>query len=150
MSNKDLKIDVDQLVLEQVQIEKASVFHPENFDPTQIVSFIQNVEHEMALNEVDRHYRVRLSFSIKTKMKDDSTPASGEFVLQFFFLVKNMQEWITSSSDSNLTVDGLLASTLAGISYSTARGVLLTRFQGTAFQNVILPIVSPIQMLGVN
>lgn len=150
MSDENLKIDVEQLVLEQVQIEKASVFHPEYFDPNQIASFVQNVEHEMALNEGDRHYRVRLSFFIETKMKDDSTPASGEFVLQFFFLIKNMDEWITSTTDSNLTVDALLASTLAGISYSTARGVLLTRFQGTAFQNVILPIVSPMQMLGVD
>jgi hypothetical protein len=148
MSGKDLKIDVTQLALEQVHLEQASVFHPEGFDDTQIASFIQDVAHELALNVQDKRYRVRLSFSIKTAMKDDSEVAEGRFILQFFFLVKDLNRWLNHTEENGVVVEGILASTLAGISYSTARGILLTRFQGTAFQNVILPIISPMQMVG--
>jgi hypothetical protein len=147
VSDKDLKIDVSQLILEQVQLEQASVYHPEAFDDSQIASFVQDVTHELALNEPDKRYRVRLSFSIKTTMKDNSEPAEGRFTLQFFFLVKDLDRWLTDTEDKGVAVESILASTLAGISYSTARGILLTRFQGTAFQNIILPIISPMQMV---
>ena len=81
-------------------------------------------------------------------MKDDSEVAEGRFILQFFFLVKDLNRWLNHTEENGVVVEGILASTLAGISYSTARGILLTRFQGTAFQNVILPIISPMQMVG--
>jgi hypothetical protein len=47
-------------------------------------------------------------------------------------------------------LDPDLGNALSAITYSTARGILLTRLQGTAFQDFILPIINPNNLLNNN
>ena len=43
--------------------------------------------------------------------------------------------------------NGLFISTLTGISFSTARGIIFERLSKTNMRNVILPVVSPSKLL---
>jgi hypothetical protein len=40
-----------------------------------------------------------------------------------------------------------LGNALASITYSTSRGILMTRFQGTALSDFILPVINPNNLL---
>lgn len=44
-------------------------------------------------------------------------------------------------------MDSILGTTLMGIVYSTARGIILERTQGTFFNGVILPVINPNKLI---
>jgi len=56
-----------------------------------------------------------------------------------------ISKWL--SGDHNFTLRSL-ANAIASISYSTARGIIVSRFQGTALCDFILPVISPNDLLG--
>ena len=82
---------------------------------------------------------------LKYKVGTETVLAKAVFKLSFLYQVENLI-YLTEYKDGVKKIEGGLAATLAGISYSTARGILLTRFQGTAFRDFILPIVNPRDM----
>ncbi|GAO27720.1 hypothetical protein JCM15548_14569 [Geofilum rubicundum JCM 15548] len=43
-----------------------------------------------------------------------------------------------------------LGNALSSVTYSTSRGILLTKMQGTALQNFVLPIINPNKLLHSN
>jgi hypothetical protein len=76
--------------------------------------------------------------------------ANSYFKFLFHFQVQQLTDFIEANpnpSEKTVVCDRNLAGTLAAISFSTVRGILLTRFQGTIFKNFILPIVNPEKLL---
>ena len=49
--------------------------------------------------------------------------------------------------EEEITIDANLGNALASISYATSRGILMTRFQGTALEDFILPVIDPNDLL---
>lgn len=143
MSNDNLQIDVAKLNLEAVRIEKASVEHPPGFNAEAVTGFAQEVSQTVALNMEDERYRLRFSIEVSTKMKSETTSASGAFSLLFYFKVNDLKNWVVIDENKSEYIHQMLATTLFSIAYSTARGILLTRFQGTVFSNFVLPIINP-------
>lgn len=85
--------------------------------------------------------------SLKTDSKrTDVKEATGSFHLVFIFKVENLDELIQQTK-STIKLDPDFGNALAAITYSTSRGILLTRLQGTAFQNFILPVINPNKLL---
>lgn len=68
----------------------------------------------------------------------------GSYKTEFIFKVDNLLELI-KSNDKNKTadIDPALALTLVSIAYSTMRGIVNTRTQGTILNGVILPVIDP-------
>lgn len=77
----------------------------------------------------------------------NSEEATGNFHFIFIFKVDNFEELSKKIDLSTVDINPELASTLTSISYSTSRGILLTRLQGTPFQKYILPIINPNSLL---
>lgn len=142
MSKNDPQIVPGKLNLKAVHIEKAAVEHPEGFDTLELSGFTQNVSQDVALKLQDELYRLRITFQVVTKMKQDSPAASGAFSLLVYFQVEDLKDWVIDE-DQKEHIHQMLATTLFSIAYSTARGILLTRFQGTVFSNFVLPIINP-------
>ncbi|MNY64312.1 hypothetical protein D3C86_2014030 [compost metagenome] len=49
--------------------------------------------------------------------------------------------------DETITIHPALGNALASITYSTSRGILMTRFQGTVLSDFILPVIDPNSLL---
>lgn len=143
MSKNDPHIEPEKLNLKAVHIEKTAVEHPEGFETSEVSGFTQNVSQDVALNLQDELYRLRITFQVVTKMKQESPAASGAFSLLFYFQVEDLKDWVVIDEDQREHIHQMLATTLFSIAYSTARGILLTRFQGTVFSNFVLPIINP-------
>ncbi|MFZ5939675.1 MAG: hypothetical protein ACOYXB_03795 [Bacteroidota bacterium] len=102
---------------------------------------------------------VVIVLDIKLIGKDESEKEiglEGEYSIEFLFKIDNFDEFIIESKEiidnKELTtrqVDGVLGGTLMGIAYSTARGIILERTQGTPFQDsgVIIPVINPNDLL---
>ncbi len=70
---------------------------------------------------------------------------TAEFSIEFIFLVKNLPEFLTED-DQTQSISGILLTTLAGIAYSTSRGVIREKLNGTPFRDLLLPVVDPAEL----
>jgi hypothetical protein len=90
--------------------------------------------------------RIRVIFicDLNTFEKDNTTPLeiTAHFEVAFFFSIENYEEMIKENNTPNFD----LGVALANIVYSTSRGIIFTRCQGTILKNWILPILSTEQL----
>jgi hypothetical protein len=63
--------------------------------------------------------------------------------LIFIYRIENLEELATPEKNKQLHLNPALTSALSSVTYSTSRGILLTRLQGTALQHFVLPIINP-------
>lgn len=146
----DTKFIPEKITMLEYKILKGQIDASEDF-------IIENVEGHDIENSFDLGFdlenklvRTELDVKISTKSKVSvSSEAKGHFTLVFIFEVENLEELAIPNTENLIDLDSNLANALASVTYSTARGILLTRFQGTALQNFILPIVSPNKLLKV-
>jgi hypothetical protein len=147
MENIDLtKVIPEMISLERVDVLKAqfeSDFETLIIDSDELGYSLdyKSVENFDA-NEIRSELEVTV---VKYKEGTEIVLAKAIFTLSFLYKIENLSQ-LSVQNGLERQVDGGLVATLAGISYSTARGVLLTRFQGTAFKDFILPIVNPREM----
>jgi hypothetical protein len=62
-------------------------------------------------------------------------------------MVENMEELLEADEKNKISYDAALGNAIASIVYSTSRGILMSRFQGTVFADFILPVIDPNQLL---
>lgn len=139
------RVEADKIQILQVYIVKALVEHPLESDFSSLKGFDTEVNYKGGFNLREKRVRAELEVRVKTN-SEQIEEATGLFKLQFIYYVDNLEE-LSKIEDDKLEVSGDLESTLASISYSTARGILLTRFQGTIFQDFYLPIIKPDKLL---
>lgn len=66
----------------------------------------------------------------------------------YLIKVDNLEELAPlNKNQAAVELHSTLANAVASISYSTSRGILLTRLQGTALQKFILPVIDPMSLL---
>lgn len=147
MENTDLtKVIPEKISLERVDILKAQF--ESDFETLLLESdeLGYSLDYKSVENFQENEIRSELEVTVvKYKEGTEIVLAKAVFKLSFLYKIENLYH-LTVQKGANKQIDGGLAATLAGISYSTARGVLLTRFQGTAFRDFILPIVNPRDM----
>ena len=104
---------------------------------------------ELGFNLEAKLAKCELTFNIDTISKPlDQKEAKGTYQIFFIFKVDNFDDLVHQKSiDLPIDVDAVLAQHLAAISYSTSRGILLTKLMGTPFDKFMLPIVDPKNLL---
>lgn len=94
---------------------------------------------------------VRLRLTINMKGIDGSNNeigVKGNYCIDFVYLIENLDDYISwEENGESFGVDEALAATISGISYSTARGIILDRTQVTEFRGIILPVIDPYSLL---
>jgi hypothetical protein len=70
--------------------------------------------------------------------------------LVFIYQTENLKDLAKPDDNNLIKLDPGLANALSSVTYSTSRGILLTRLQGTALQNFVLPIINPNKLLHTN
>ena len=88
------------------------------------------------------------SVEIKTESKgENAKEVSGIFHLVFTYRLENLEELAKSDKNNLIELHPALSNALSSKTYSTSRGILLTRLQGTALQNFVLPVINPNKLL---
>lgn len=144
---KKNSLDVDKLTLFQYDIINASIKSTMEFDSKLIEGHEFNVNLDMHFDETNKVVLAKLDFDISTKSSEKVEEAKGAFELVFAFHVDNLEDLLERDKENELVVHAGLSNAIASVSYSTSRGILLTRFQGTALSGFILPIVNPNELL---
>lgn len=141
---KDRKIEPEKISIQALQTIKGSIESPAN------LSFATNGEHSF---EFDLQYAVspgekNVGIIIEAIIKgiwpsQPSIQVKASFTHELVFKVENLDDFIDIVEGSAPIVDKLMMGTLIGIAYSTIRGIIYTRTQGTALKGAILPVVDP-------
>lgn len=69
----------------------------------------------------------------------------GRFEIAYFFEVENLEKLVDVGNEIEINSD--LLTSLGNIAYSTSRGIIHTRCQGTILQKLILPVMSTKKLL---
>ena len=126
-----------KIILEQVNC-------PIDFEIEKVEGHSFNVDFELGFNLDDKLIKADFSVNIETKSKETVIKeANGVFRFLYVFYIDNIEELTTVENDQTIALHPSLGNALASITYSTSRGVLMARLQGTAFSDFILPIINP-------
>lgn len=142
----------EKIHIEDVKIIRGQIESPFEFDVDLIEGHDFNVGLDIGFDLENVMAKVDFIVDIRTK-SENATEASGSFYFVFLFQVENLEDLVTSTDSTQedetpqITMDGDLGNALSAITYSTVRGILLTRFQGTLLENFILPVISPDKLL---
>jgi hypothetical protein len=147
MSDKSI-FDPEKLSILDFKFVKGQVETPEDFDVTKIEG--HHLENSLLLATDMSQNLIKADFNIEIKTDSQGQnieEATGSFHLVFVYKVDNLEELANWENPNILELNPVLGNALASITYSTARGIMLTRLQGTAFMDFILPIINPNKLL---
>jgi hypothetical protein len=102
-----------------------------------------NVGHKMAHNLKDERIKLELVFSFDNSQKISLL----FFQIDFHFHVNHLSDFYQLKEETQPVFSGHFIATLLGISFSTARGIILEKLNNAGIPNIILPVVSPQEML---
>jgi hypothetical protein len=138
----------EKIEIVDFKITKGQINSPFDFETEKVEGHTFNVDFELGFNLVDKLVKADFSVNVETKSNaEDTEEAIGTFSFVFVFYVDNIEELTTLEKDQTVTLHAALGNALASITYSTSRGILMTRFQGTALSDFILPVINPNNLL---
>lgn len=138
----------EKIEIVDFKIIRGQINSPFNFETEKVAGHTFNVDFELGFNLEDKLVKADFSVYVETKSNEDTIEeAVGNFSFVYVFYVDNIEELITQEKDETITVHTALGNALASITYSTSRGILMTRFQGTVLSDFILPVINPNDLL---
>jgi hypothetical protein len=138
----------EKIEIVDFKIIKGHINSPFEFEDTKVQGHSFNVDFEMAFNLPDKLVKADFLVNVETKSeKENKEEAIGNFSFVFVFHVDNIEELTKLEQDNTVNINPALGNALAAITYSTSRGILMTRFQGTALNNFILPVINPNKLI---
>jgi len=140
-----------KIIPEKIQIFGLRVLSGQINCPPDIA--LQNPQIEGCLTDINAEFKVNrkaknILYIINVKLnavgpERKPLPIEAQFSIEIRFHVENFDDYVITSTDKNIVIKGVLAVSLAGIAYSTARGVIATRTEGTILKGVLIPVVDP-------
>ena len=134
----------EKIEIVDFKIIRGQINSPFDFEEDNVQGHNFDVDFELGFNIPDKLIKADFSINVETNSEIEGTEeATGAFSLVYVFHVDNMEELTKLEEDKTVTISAALGNALAAITYSTSRGILMTRFQGTALSNFILPVINP-------
>jgi hypothetical protein len=128
---------------------KGQVETPEHLEMPTELAFDSEFHLSLGLHAADKLMRVDLGVEIVARSSSTAeSPIKGSFLFVFVYEIENFSELVEFSEAAVPKVNASLSVALAGITYSTVRGILMTRLQGTLLEKFIMPVINPADLLG--
>lgn len=148
MLDKQNNFDPQKATIIEFKMVKGQVDTPEDFDQSKVEGRYLENGLQFGFNLEDKLVKADFTIEIRTESRGANSEESiGNFHLVFIYHIANLEELAKPDKDGLIELDPILGNTLASVTYSTARGVLLTKLQGTALHDFILPIINPNELL---
>jgi len=142
----EIQIEPEQIHIRGIKILGGSITSEfENLQIEKIIGF--NVQYGIKdeLNYDDKVFRFIFSVNLEA-LGPDNNPlgVNAQYVIEYIFFVENLNYYVTSidHENKNMILHPVLPNTLLSIVYSTSRGIILSRTQGTVIEGVILPVIN--------
>ena len=129
------------------QIIRGQIESPMEFQEDLVQGHSFSVDFDMSFQLKEKLVKADFKVEIQTTGEEQVVEAKGQFHFVFLFQVGNLEELVQVAEQNKLQVSSELGNALASITYSTSRGILLTRFQGTGLESFILPVINPNELL---
>lgn len=121
----------------------------EEFDERKVAAFASDCSLRFFTGAEGDTLRGELKIWVETESDPLQVEAQGYFHLDFMFVIQDLQNWLPIDPNGERSIAPTLQNAIAAVSYSTARGMLISRFQGTVFQRFILPVIDPADLIDV-
>ena len=102
-----------------------------------------NVGHKLSHKLNDERVKLDFVFSFDDRQKESIL----FFQIDFYFHIAHLSNFYELKADNFPVFSGHFLATLIGICFSTARGIILEKLNNAGIPNIILPVVSPQDML---
>lgn len=146
--NQKQKVNPEEISILSTQLVKCSIDCPFGFRIENVEGFEFDTDFEMSFNLDDLMAKTEFRLDITSQSKESvEQEANGKFHFVFIFKVGNLKDLAVPDEKDKIVLDQGLANALASVSYSTTRGILFSRLNGTALENFVLPIIDPNSLL---
>jgi hypothetical protein len=124
----------------------------DNIDPKSIKGYTYDFIVGTGIDAEQKIVGIELTVGIKAiGLGDKELPVSGSYKHEAVYHVENLEDFIDlQESEQPPILDSLMNATLIGIAFSTVRGIIFSRTQGTLLNTVILPVVDPKKLANSN
>ena len=132
---ENIKILGWNLALEQIS-------SPHNFDSSQIAYHGFHADMELDINPDDDVLKVSLRIEVITESEDHNLE-EAQAVFQFIYYIRleDISAYTLSREEDKIVLHSDPGNYIAALTYSTSRGILLSRVLGTALKDFILPVI---------
>jgi hypothetical protein len=135
-------IDPEKIAIVNFKLLSSQIDIPATVQANSIEDFNLKNELDLALNLENQLIRANFIISIITQSAETKQEAKATFHLSYIFKIQNIKDFI----DDNNVINRTLTNVIAGIGFSTSRGILMERLANTVFNKFILPIIDPNQL----
>jgi len=135
--------DPEKIKLNNIKMIKMDINTPDSFESVGVTGFL--LENSLTLSfDIDKELaKADFKATIKSESMDLNQEESiGNVHFLFIYKIENLQKLAVSGKKERLEVNSSLSNALSSITYSTARGILISRLHGTGLQNFILPVIN--------
>lgn len=144
------KVDPTQIHLSGIKVIKEHLDCTEQYldNPLPVENYVFGHDYRQSLNLDTNRLRARLFLRLKAvNLKEEDLGLDAEYGIEFHFTVDNLKDFTEPQENGSVKINGALPGTLAGIAYSTARGIVWEKLSGTAFSDIVMPVVNPVELL---
>lgn len=145
------KIDPNKILITSIKTLKGNI-NSTNEESEMIVKQYQiECTSETTVNIDEKLIRVLFKVDIFViDEKDKKTGTDASYTNEFIFQIDNLEELTKLLDNDIVEIDVELSKTLLSLSFSTSRGMIFNRTQGTILNGIILPVVNPNDLLNSN
>lgn len=143
------QVDPDKIHITGVRLLSANFESSDEFLKNPILPARTNVQigQNTGLNLEKNLLVIKMEIILRGLNSEDSEVGlSARYLIHFAFTVDNLKE-LVQVQDNTSNIDSRLGATVLGIAYSTARGIVVERTQGSFFNGAILPVINPSSLL---
>lgn len=146
---KDRKIEPSKIQILSIKTLKGNIHAGTGLDIHAVGRHKFDFELGVGFNSEEKIIGLELTVNIQAVSKtDESLDLTASYTHEIIFQIDNFDDFINKEGNQQeIKIDRIMAGTLAGIAYSTVRGIILTRTQGTSLNAVVLPIIDPKTLL---
>lgn len=147
MSQPTKQIDASKIEIVQIKTLKGNIDADENNNAEQIEAYTYEFGLATGLNPDENLVGLKLTIDITAVGKNDvSLNIKGSYTHEVLFKITDLDDFVVKK-ENRAVIDVALGSTLIGMAYSTVRGIIFTRTQGTSLGTVILPVINPVDIM---
>ncbi len=152
--SSERKIDPEKIKVVSITTLKGNIESSEDIDQNLIAGHHFNFEIGTGYDVEQKLVGIKLVVKIDAIDENENIlPVKGSYTHDVIMKVENLEDFIDQNKEKTplekdeLRIDGLLGATLVGIAFSTIRGIIYIRTQGTSLGTVILPVVDPHKLI---
>lgn len=146
--NPDRKIDADKIHILDIKTLAGNIECKSQEDAKKVEAHRFEFELSNGLAVKDNIIGFKLVVDIVAiDKKGQPLSIEGSYTHEMIFKVDNLDDFVEKTDKGDM-LDAGLGSTLVSIIYSTVRGIIYNRTQGTSLGVVTLPVVAPLRLMG--